>query len=150
MKKFTKILENIESEKFFEIDATIKLKVISDSEGEAGYMGDSILGSIQEQAGFKINNISEVSKDEYQKTFESIESPQWAEIGGYLQRHFEFDDFKQALNFINKIGELAEIEKHHPEIINVYNKVILKLKTHEGNKITEKDHQLAKKIDDLN
>jgi 4a-hydroxytetrahydrobiopterin dehydratase len=38
---------------------------------------------------------------------------------------------------------------HHPEITNVYNKVTLKLKTHDKDSITELDHQMRKKIDDL-
>ncbi len=59
-------------------------------------------------------------------------------------------DFKQALIFINKVGEVAEYQNHHPEIINVYNKVTFKLCTHDaGNSITEKDYLLATEIEKI-
>ena len=57
MKKFSKILENINNQKYFEILATINLIVEASSEGEAGYLGDSILGGIEEQSDFTIQNI---------------------------------------------------------------------------------------------
>ena len=73
MKKFTKILENQSSEKYFEVTAEVKLMIKSDNEGEAGYKSDSILGSIEEQVDFTIDNIGEVSREEYQKYFENVE-----------------------------------------------------------------------------
>lgn len=63
---------------------------------------------------------------------------------------FQFVDFKQALIFINKVGDVAESQNHHPEIINVYNKVTFKLCTHDaGNIITEKDYLLAYEIEKI-
>ena len=63
---------------------------------------------------------------------------------------FQFVDFKQALAFINKVGEVAESQNHHPEINNVYNKVTFKLCTHDvGNIITEKDYLLATEIEKI-
>ncbi len=70
---FSKLLENLENNKYFEISANLKLIVISDNEGEAGYLGDSILGSIEEQVNFSIENISEISKEEYDTFFENFE-----------------------------------------------------------------------------
>lgn len=67
-----------------------------------------------------------------------------------LTAAFQFVDFKQALAFINKVGEVAESHNHHPEIINVYNKVTFKLCTHDaGNIITEKDYLLATEIEKI-
>ncbi len=66
-----------------------------------------------------------------------------------LYREYEFSDFKEALEFINKVGDLAEEMDHHPEIYNVYNKVKLTLWTHSAGEITEKDIKLAKKIKKL-
>ena len=148
MKKFTKILENIIDKKYFEITAEVKLLVKADNEGEAGYIGDSILGGIEEQSDFIIQNISEISEEEL-KQFESNRMNNWKETGGFLQKTFEFKDFKEALDFINKVGTISESMNHHPEIINNYNKVHLKLKTHDKNQITELDHKMAKKVDDL-
>ena len=73
MKKFTKILENQNGEKYFEVTAEIKMIIKSENEGEAGYKSDSILGSIEEQVDFTINNIGEVSREEYQKYFQNVE-----------------------------------------------------------------------------
>ena len=149
MRKFTKILENIAEQKYFEIKAEVTLVVKAENEGEAGYLADSILGGIEEQTDFIVQNISEISEEDFKKQFESNQMDNWNESGGYLQKSFEFKDFKEALDFINKVGMISESMNHHPEIINNYNKVHLKLKTHDKNQITELDHKMAKKVDDL-
>ena len=75
---------------------------------------------------------------------------EWKIIEGRLQRGFEFQDFKEAVNFVNRILPLAEKMNHHPNIfIHSYNKVKIILFTHEENKVTEKDNILASKIDGL-
>ena len=149
MRKFTKILENIAEQKYFEIKAEVTLVVKAENEGEAGYLADSILGGIEEQTDFIVQNISEISEEDFKKQFESNQMDNWNESGGFLQKTFEFKDFKEALDFINKVGMISESMNHHPEIINNYNKVHLKLKTHDKNQITELDHKMAKKVDDL-
>lgn len=73
----------------------------------------------------------------------------WTLNEGALENQFELNDFKEALAFINKIGELSEAADHHPEIFNVYNKVNLRLSTHDADGITEKDFALASKISTL-
>lgn len=65
MLKFTKILENQEFQKYFQIDTNVILTIESTSEGEAGYIGDFILGSIKEQTEFTILNIKEISHSQY-------------------------------------------------------------------------------------
>ena len=67
MKKFTKVLESQNNEKYFEVSVELKLLVKAENEGEAGYLSDSILGSIKEQIDFTISNIEEVSKDSIDK-----------------------------------------------------------------------------------
>lgn len=59
MKKFTKVLESQSNEKHYEISVELKLLVKAENEGEAGYIGDSILGSIKEQIDYTILNIDE-------------------------------------------------------------------------------------------
>jgi hypothetical protein len=59
MKKFTKVVENQNNEKYFEISCELKLIVKATNEGEAGYIGDSILGAIEEQSEYTILNIDE-------------------------------------------------------------------------------------------
>lgn len=72
----------------------------------------------------------------------------WTEVYNKLERDFNFPDFKQALKFINDISIICEEENHHPEINWTYNKISLKLSTHDsGDIITEKDIKLSKLID---
>lgn len=59
MKKFTKVLESQSNEKFYEISVELKLIVKAENEGEAGYLGDSILGGIKEHSDYTIINIEE-------------------------------------------------------------------------------------------
>lgn len=73
----------------------------------------------------------------------------WALIDAALERNFKFKNFKEALVFINQVGQLAEEADHHPEIYNVYNRVKLRLNTHSANGITHKDFDLAQKINSI-
>lgn len=83
------------------------------------------------------------------RIFESKTSS-WKEIDGKLQKNFEFVDFVEALDFINRLAELCEKVSHHPEINWTYNKIKLSLYTHDDNDIiTEKDINLSNLIDKL-
>ena len=74
----------------------------------------------------------------------------WIEENNKLVKHFSFKDFISAFSFLSKIALISEKLDHHPEIINVYNKVTIKLSTHDiGNKVSTKDYDLAKAIDEL-
>ena len=74
----------------------------------------------------------------------------WTESDNKLTREFKFNNFKDALLFINKVADISEKYNHHPEIYNVYNRVKLSLCTHDkGSIITDKDYNLSQKIDEL-
>jgi len=74
----------------------------------------------------------------------------WIEENNKLVKHFSFKDFISAFSFLSKVALISEKSDHHPEIINVYNKVTIKLSTHDiGNKVSKKDYDLAKAIDEL-
>ncbi len=74
----------------------------------------------------------------------------WQEQNNKLVREFEFKDFKEAFAFMTKVAAVAEELKHHPEWTNTYNKVTIKLSTHDaGDIVTEKDKELAKRIDEI-
>jgi 4a-hydroxytetrahydrobiopterin dehydratase len=73
--------------------------------------------------------------------------PGWSEKYEAIEKTFLHKDFKQALGFIVQVGILAEQADHHPEIFNVYNKVVIRLNTHSAKAITNKDVDLAAKID---
>ena len=74
----------------------------------------------------------------------------WIENNNALEREFEFTDFIEAFAFLTKVAMLSEKHNHHAHITNVYNKVTLRLNTHdEGDIITHKDRRLASDIDNL-
>jgi 4a-hydroxytetrahydrobiopterin dehydratase len=75
---------------------------------------------------------------------------EWKEEKNLLKKSFTFKDFKEAFAFMTKVALVAEKMNHHPSWSNVYNKVDFELSTHDaGDKVTEKDHKLAKAIDKL-
>ena len=72
----------------------------------------------------------------------------WQEQNNTLYRKFEFTDFRKAFNFMEEVAEVAESMNHHPKWTNIYNVVEIWLSTHDaGNIVTEKDRELAKRID---
>ena len=74
----------------------------------------------------------------------------WQVVDGHhLERTFPFPDFKSALAFTNRIGELAEAEGHHPDIHLAWGKVRLTIWTHKIDGLTESDFVLAAKADTL-
>jgi 4a-hydroxytetrahydrobiopterin dehydratase len=76
--------------------------------------------------------------------------PAWSVIDEHhIQRTLRFPDFKQALNFVNQVGEVAEGEGHHPDILLTWGKVEITIWTHKINGLTESDFILAAKIDRL-
>ena len=71
------------------------------------------------------------------------ESDVWSESEGALERTFAFKDFREALDFVLSVGELAEAENHHPDIAIHYNKVTLRWWTHTAGGVTDRDRELA-------
>jgi 4a-hydroxytetrahydrobiopterin dehydratase len=67
----------------------------------------------------------------------------------HLEKEYLFKDFKDALGFTNKVGEIAEQEGHHPDIFLSYGKVIIQLWTHKIDGLTESDFILAAKCDKI-
>jgi 4a-hydroxytetrahydrobiopterin dehydratase len=75
----------------------------------------------------------------------SMSSESWTEVDGALERTFELPSFVEALAFVNRVGELAEAEDHHPDIAIHYRKVTLRWWTHTAGGITDRDRALAEK-----
>ena len=73
----------------------------------------------------------------------------WVEVDGALQRTFELESFPAALDFVNRVGALAETEDHHPDIAISYRTVTLRWWTHTASGITDRDRELAAKTDEL-
>jgi 4a-hydroxytetrahydrobiopterin dehydratase len=74
----------------------------------------------------------------------------WSFDSNQIHRDFQFKDFKEALNFVNKVGDEAEKMNHHPDIfLHSWNKVKITISTHSEGGVTEKDFKLAGIIDNL-
>jgi 4a-hydroxytetrahydrobiopterin dehydratase len=73
----------------------------------------------------------------------------WNEVDGFLVREWKFANFKEAWDFVDKVGELAEKANHHPDIEFGWGHVKIKLRTHSEDAITDKDRNLAAQIDAL-
>jgi 4a-hydroxytetrahydrobiopterin dehydratase len=74
----------------------------------------------------------------------------WKIENKVLTKEFEFKNFLEAVEFVNKISFLAESMEHHPDLlIHSYNKVKIMLSSHEENKVSDKDYELANRIDEL-
>jgi len=81
---------------------------------------------------------------------EQVQEWQIADAGTAIERSFKFENFKEAIDFINKVAELAETEGHHPDIfLYGYNKVRILLSTHSIKGLSENDFIEATKIDKL-
>ena len=76
--------------------------------------------------------------------------PKWHVINEHhLTREFKFPDFRTALNFVNQVGELAEQQGHHPNIMLTWGRVEITIWTHKIDGLTESDFIMAAKIDRL-
>jgi len=76
--------------------------------------------------------------------------PEWQVVTEHhLTRLFKFPDFKQALAFVNRVGDLAEDQGHHPDILLAWGKAEITLWTHKIDGLTESDFIMAAKIDRL-
>ena len=84
------------------------------------------------------------------ETLGSQLEPGWQVIREHhLEKEYKFKDFREALDFTNKVGELAESQGHHPDIFLAWGKVKLTIWTHKIDGLTESDFILAAKIDKL-
>ncbi len=76
------------------------------------------------------------------------ESTGWSFKNNSINKDFQLKDFKEALQFVNKIGNEAEKMDHHPDILlHSWNKVSVSISTHSAGGVTENDFKLAKAID---
>lgn len=75
---------------------------------------------------------------------------EWKENQQEITKTFSFKDFVQAIDFVNKVKDVAERHQHHPDIyIHSYNKVKISLTTHSEGRVTDKDYKVAEELDKL-
>jgi 4a-hydroxytetrahydrobiopterin dehydratase len=73
--------------------------------------------------------------------------PGWSRRGDVLTRTYQFRDFLESIDFVNRVADSAEAADHHPDIDIRFSKVTLALSTHSAGGVTQKDLDLAKAID---
>ena len=73
----------------------------------------------------------------------------WTRDGKEITRSFRFADFSEAWAFMSRVALLAEAADHHPDWRNVWNRVDIRLTTHDSGGLTDKDTRLARAIDEL-
>lgn len=87
--------------------------------------------------------------DELEVALKLVNLDNWHFNKNGIEKKFQFNNFVEALGFIVKVGTVAEKMNHHPELFNVYNKVNIRLTTHDAGGITDKDFLLATEIEKL-
>jgi 4a-hydroxytetrahydrobiopterin dehydratase len=75
--------------------------------------------------------------------------PEWELEKNAITRTVEFEEFADAIDFVNDLAEIAEEAQHHPDIIIRHTKVSLKLTTHDAGGVTNLDIELAQRVDNL-
>lgn len=66
-----------------------------------------------------------------------------------LTRQFKFSDYKETLDFVNKVAKIAEKQNHHPDITFGYNSVKVSITDHEKGEVSDKCHKFMKEVDKL-
>jgi 4a-hydroxytetrahydrobiopterin dehydratase len=77
------------------------------------------------------------------------ELPRWSFTNGHIERVFKTAGWKATLMVVNAIGHLAEVAWHHPDLAVSYASVTVRLMTHDAGGITDKDFELARKIEEV-
>lgn len=75
--------------------------------------------------------------------------PGWQVVEGKLHREYRFADFIAAFGFMTQVALVAETLQHHPDWSNVWNRVVVDLWTHDVGGLSERDFQLAARMDQL-
>jgi 4a-hydroxytetrahydrobiopterin dehydratase len=74
---------------------------------------------------------------------------EWTNSKKNLVQTFEFKNFDESMDFVNKVAKIAEKQEHHPDIEIKYNKVKISITDHEKGNVSEKCHKLAKAINKI-
>jgi 4a-hydroxytetrahydrobiopterin dehydratase len=90
--------------------------------------------------------IQQLSADDIQQRLAALGG--WELDDDKLHRRLVFDDFNQAFGFMSRVALLAESMDHHPEWCNVWNRVDIWLTTHDAGGLSQRDFELARKIND--
>jgi len=89
--------------------------------------------------------MKKLSDSEIKKNLEQL--PDWEFIDNAIETTLEFETFKDCFSIMTRIAFEVENQNHHPEWFNVYNKLSIRLSTHDAGGVTDKDFKLAKTIE---
>jgi 4a-hydroxytetrahydrobiopterin dehydratase len=90
--------------------------------------------------------MEKLPKEKIQANLQSLNG--WKLDGDAIHKDFEFKNFKVAMDFMNRLANVAEELNHHPDWSNSYNKVSIKLTSHDAGGLTENDFTFAKASDE--
>lgn len=91
--------------------------------------------------------MKKLTQDSLEKALKDL--PNWEVVDDGIETTLEFNNFKDCFTLMTRIAFEVESQNHHPEWLNVYNKLAIRLTTHDASGITEKDIKLAKTIEKL-
>ncbi len=97
-------------------------------------------------SNWRKSDVSVLSDEQLSAALDRL--PGWRSEHDGIRRNFQFVDFPSAVSFVNRVAELAEAAGHHPDIDIRYNCVTLALTTHDEGGVTEKDTDLASRLDE--
>ena len=89
--------------------------------------------------------MKKLSESEIKQKLEQL--PDWEFIENAIETTLEFETFKDCFSIMSRIAFEVEAQNHHPEWFNVYNKLSIRLSTHDADGVTDKDFKLAKTIE---
>ncbi|WP_432458872.1 4a-hydroxytetrahydrobiopterin dehydratase [Agarivorans sp. QJM3NY_25] len=75
--------------------------------------------------------------------------PNWQYKEGFISKDYQFKNFIEAFEFMSRVANYAEQQQHHPNWSNTYNRVNIRLTTHECKGVSDRDFKLAKLIEQL-
>lgn len=93
--------------------------------------------------------ISRLTREEREAALTALPHWRWDADGDALIRSFAFRDFRTAFAFMTRVADLAEMQDHHPDWSNVYNRVTIRLTTHDAGGVTGRDIKMAHSIDEI-
>ncbi len=88
-----------------------------------------------------------LSEEEIKNSLKELDG--WKVEGKFLRKKFKFENFAESLEFVNKIGEIAEEADHHPDITFGWGYANIELTTHDTGGLTHNDFDVAEKIENL-
>ncbi len=93
--------------------------------------------------------VEQLTPDERARALDALGDRDFDEARDGIVRQFLFEDFSQAFGFMTRVALLAEVQEHHPEWSNVWNRVDILLTTHDAGGLSERDIRMAHAIDAL-